>query len=426
MEEIAWVKQLRQASWRDVPFQVDTVDITAGENTVLREYPFQDLPTVFSMGPAAEEIKFSAYVIGDDYLDKLEALRAVLKGDGILVHPTQASIRCYQHGKYTIKEAPTKEGGIARLDLTFIRGEERRYPVGKVNSAEQLAANSAATKQSVTEKFVTSFNTSGSPGWSLDNLRTGMRGAFETVWSSVSAVQKEMDYVDNLVVQFITSPTNELFGLKDTIGNMVSSIMKTPENIATSDASYMFGSLRSLWSDKPSSSVASSYQSSGISTSAASGTRLTAALQSASSPYRTETRQKEADAFQSLTDLFEGMATISAAEAVAQIELDNYDQALALRQDFNAQFGKMLRRGVADHELLMRLHTAVLADLQQRSQDLARITTYTPQTWQPVLYISYRLFGTVQWADEIMAMNPHIRNPLLVPPGKPLRIVKRD
>ena len=47
--DIAWLKQLRRASWRNVPFQVDTVDISAGQNTVLREYPFQDLPTVFSM-----------------------------------------------------------------------------------------------------------------------------------------------------------------------------------------------------------------------------------------------------------------------------------------------------------------------------------------------------------------------------------------
>jgi prophage DNA circulation protein len=54
------------------------------------------------------------------------------------------------------------------------------------------------------------------------------------------------------------------------------------------------------------------------------------------------------------------------------------------------------------------------------------LTTYTPESWQPVWYVSYRLFGTIAWADEIMAMNPHIRHPLLVPPGKALRIVRHE
>lgn len=426
MEEIAWLNQLRTANWRGVDFEVDTVDMTAGQNTVLREYPFQDLPTVFSMGASAEEIKFSAYVIGDNYLDKLDALREVMSGDGILIHPTQGSIRAYQHGKYTVKEAPTKEGGVARLELTFVRAEERRYPTAKVNSAEKLADTSAVAKQSIADRFTSLFDTSSAPGWSLDNLRTGMRDAFETVWSTVSSIQSESSKFDNMVKQYITYPTNELFALKDIIGGMVGDIMRIPQNLSSSDALYQFGMLRSLWSSSPSSNVASSYQSSGVVTSISAGIELTTALEPIASPYPTVTRQKEVAAFKCLSDLFEGMATVAAAEAIAQVDLSNYDQALALRQDFNQQFGKMLRRGVGDHDAMVALHSAVLADLQTRSEDLARITTYTPETWQPVLYISYRLFGTVRWANEIMAMNPHIRNPLLVPPGTPLRIIKRD
>ena len=57
---MAWFDQLTTASFRGVAFQVDTIDVTAGDNTVVREYPFQDLPTVFRMGEGVEEIKFSA------------------------------------------------------------------------------------------------------------------------------------------------------------------------------------------------------------------------------------------------------------------------------------------------------------------------------------------------------------------------------
>ena len=72
---------------------------------------------------------------------------------------------------------------------------------------------------------------------------------------------------------------------------------------------------------------------------------------------------------------------------------------------------------------MIGLQTAALRDLQQRSRDLVRLTTYTPQAWVPVWQLSFELYGTASYADEILEMNPHIRNPLLVPPGRALRIV---
>ncbi|WP_211452625.1 DNA circularization protein [Collimonas antrihumi] len=424
--DIEWLKQLRQASWRGVPFQVDTVDTTAGQNTVLRDYPFQDLPTVFSMGATAEEFKFSAYVIGDDYLQQLDALREVLQGDGILIHPTQGSIRCYYHGKYTVKEAPASEGGIARLELNFVRGEERRYPTGTQNTTEALEEANAEAKKSVIDTFTDQFKIDGLPGWSLDNLRNGLRGALDAAWSVISTVNSGVNYYDNLVQQFIISPSNELLGISGVLGNTVGSIMRVPQNLPTSQATAIFGQMRNLWPISSSQSVANAYKTSGVPPVTDANVQLARALTPPYTPYATEARQREAELFTRLAVLFEGLATVAAAEAVAQIELDNIDQAAALRQDFNQQLSRLLRLSVADHGVLMRLHTAVLADLQERSKGLARITNYTPQSWQPALYISYRLFGTVQWMDEILRMNPHIRHPLLVPPNTPLRVIKHN
>ncbi len=424
--DIGWLQQLRQASWRGVPFQVDTVDTTAGQNTVLRDYPFQDLPTVFSMGAAAEEFKFSAYLIGNDYLEQLEALREVLKGDGILIHPTQGSIRCYYHGKYTVKEAPASEGGIARLELNFVRGEERRYPTGTQNTTEALEDANADAKKSIVDTFTDNFKIDGLAGWSLENLRNGLRDSLDAVWSVISTVNSGVNYYDNLVQQFIISPGNELLGITGVLGNTVGSIMRVPQNLPTTQAITVFGQMRNLWPTSSSQSVATVYKTSGVPPTTDANMRLAKALTPTYTPYVTEARQREAALFASLAVLFEGLATVATAEAVAQIELDNIDQAAAFRQDFNQQLSRLLRLGAADHRVLARLHTAVLADLQERSKGLARMTTYTPQSWQPALYISYRLFGTVQWMDEILQMNPHIRHPLLVPPNTPLRIIKHN
>lgn len=206
----SWLDQLRTASWRDVSFQVDTIEMTDGDNTVMREYPFQDLPTVFRMGAGANEIKFSAYVVGDDYLDQLNRLRQVLTGDGVLVHPTQGSIRCWCNGKYTVKEAPASEGGCARLELSFIRAEPRRYPVGVTNTADQVADAADGAEQSLLDSLAANLDLSKLTGWAHDNVLSRIRAGMDTLWDGISFVNRIYDTYNSLVRQYITFPLNEL------------------------------------------------------------------------------------------------------------------------------------------------------------------------------------------------------------------------
>jgi prophage DNA circulation protein len=124
-------------------------------------------------------------------------------------------------------------------------------------------------------------------------------------------------------------------------------------------------------------------------------------------------------------------------QAACAVDLDGYDQALALRQAVNDQCTRLLTDASTQaapaamtatswHGAVQALHSAALADLQARSRNLVSLASYTPQAWEPAIYISYKLFGTADYADEIMAMNPQVRHPLLCPPGQPLRIVRHD
>ena len=135
--------------------------------------------------------------------------------------------------------------------------------------------------------------------------------------------------------------------------------------------------------------------------------------------------------------LFETLATSGYVQAVAGVDLAGYDEALSLRRAINDQCTRLLLEASSAtppggltatswHTAMLAMHSAALGDLQARSQGLVRLTTYTPQGWEPVWLISYKLFGTADYADEILAMNPHIRHPLLVPPGRALRIARHD
>lgn len=444
---MAWFDQLKPASFRNVPFQVDTIDVTAGDNTVLREYPFQDLPTVFRMGEGVEEIKFSAYVIGDDYMEQREALRAVLTGEGVLVHPTAGAIRVYVAGKFTIKENPTADGGMARFDLTFVRAEARRYPVGVANTQAQATEAAKAAVAAAKDQFAVNFNLLKAPGFAVSAALKNLTGALDGVWGQLKSVQAGLgDYSNGLIsgYQELRAGLNELVNTPRALADAIANLFTLPSEISAAlgrdfrgafawafdlDKKLVRNDFESLVIPAPASSGHAGVGDAGL---VIYGTGNAAAL-GLDSPARVQAAQLTA----ALDQLIETLATSGYVQASAAVELEGYDQALDLRRAVNDQCTRLLMEASTEsasagitatswHGALQALHTAALADLQARSRDLVSLSSYTPQGWEPVWLISYKLFGTADYADEIMAMNPQIRHPLLAAPGKPLRIVRHD
>lgn len=433
---MTWLDQLQPASFRGVPFQVDTIGHSAGDNVVMREYPFQDLPTVFRMGGAAEEIKLSAYVIGDDYTEQRDALRQVLTGQGVLVHPTAGSLRVFVAGKYTIKEAPTAEGGMARFDLTFIRAESRRYPAGVVNAAATVQTAAAAAKASAVDAFEAEWTLADQPGWVSDRAVGRLRDAISAAWAPLAkATQGLGDFTDDAVGAFqsLRDGFDNLVGTPSGLAGSIGALFNLPSDLGNSAArefQQAFGwvfNLSSRLVQRDFEVVSMPAVGAGL-VMYGTGNADVLGVDSA-------TRAQLARMTAVSDQLVETLATAAWAQATTAVELAGYDEALAMRSTVHAQLVRLMQRASSTaassnlpassfHDALMALHTAVLADLQARSRDLVRLTTFMPEAWMPVWAISYRLFGTAEYADEILAMNPHITHPLLVPPGRTLRVAR--
>lgn len=435
---MTWLDQLQPASFRNVPFQVDTIEVTAGDNTVLREYPFQDLPTVFRMGEGVEEIKFSAYVIGDDYLEQREQLREVLTGEGVLVHPTAGSIRVYVVGKYSIKENPTAEGGMARFDLSFVRAEARRYPVGVANTESQAVEAAAGVKESAADQFAETFDILKAPGWVADRAMANLTASLDGVWGQVKGVTAGLsDFTNGAIANYQTLRSNldDLVRtprlLADAIGNLFS--------LPTELSAAMVRDFQSAFSwafDMDKKIVQTDFEVS-VMPAVGAGLVMFGAGNAEALGLDSAARQQLTQLKAATDQLFESMATAGFVEAVAAVEMEGYDEAIKLRQTINDQCTRLLLEASAQrapagltasswYGAMQALHTAALADLQARSRNLTRLTIYTPQAWESVWLISYKIFGTAAYADEILVMNPHIEHPLLAPPGKPLRLVRHD
>lgn len=435
---MSWLDQLRPASFRGVPFQVDTIEHTAGDNVVLREYPFQDLPTVFRMGEAAEEIKFSAYVIGADYDEQREALRRVLTGDGVLIHPTAGSMRVFVNGRFTIKEAPTAEGGMARFDLTFVRAEPRRYPQGAANTQAEATAKAAAAKKAAKDAFAAQWKVTNKPGWVADRAVARLKGSVASTWGKLAGATKSLGDFTNKIVgnyQALRSGLDDLVRTPRLLADQIGTLFELPGDLSQA-AARDFQSAFSWVFELDKRLSKTDFE---VSVMPAVGAGLvmfgTGNADEIATPSAARTQLNGLTA--SSDQLIESLAIAAYVEATAVVELANYDEAMAMRSAVNDQITRLMLDasaapaseelpGSSWHDGMLGLQTAALRDLQARSRDLVRLTSYTPQSWQPVWYISYQLFGTAAYADEILEMNPHIRNPLLVPPGRPLRIVRHD
>ena len=433
---MSWLDTLSPASFRGVPFQVSTIDVQAGDNVVLREYPFQDLPTVFRMGDGVEEIKFSAYVIGDDYDQKRDALRAVLTGDGVLVHPTAGSMRVFVAGKYTIKEAPTAEGGMARFDLTFVRAETRRYPTAAANTGQQATQAAATAQAAAVDDFAAAWSLAGKPGWVADQAVQRIKDSVASTWSKISTVTAgATDFTNSAIANYqaLAGGLDSLVSAPRQLGVAIVNLFNLPAELTDATArefqsafAWVF-TLPSQLDRKPFETISMPAVGAGL-VMYGTGNASAAPMGSAG--------QVQAAALAAASDrLIVSAAAAGYVQATAAVDLANYDEAMAMRSAIGDQLTAMLMQASTSGPAAtlpasswqvstQALYTAAMTDLQSRSRDLVRLTTYTPQSWQPAIYISYRLFGTADYADEIVAMNPHIQHPLLVPPGIALRILK--
>lgn len=445
-----WLEQLQPASWRGVGFHVDSIEITAGDTLLVREYPFQDLPKVLRMALGREDIKFSAYVIGDDYHLQREALREMLHDvpdeGGVLIHPTYGALRCHLADRYQISEQPTEEGGIARFELTFVRTQPRIYPYAQTSTTAQVQAASEQLDAATQEDFAAQFNLDNLPPWARE-LATGRLGAaagrLGQLCTPVLRFGQDLEAATAAAAS-LTTDLAQLVRAPRQLASAIAQLLADPidwfvANDSTGAAMAWLSALSPLF-DLGSSMAQPSLTVQSFAPQSAGNTTGKCIYSVGSAAPASPVQAQLDNALWQIDNLVESLAFSQAARAAAQLELQSLEAALALRTQLNAAAKRMLGRASAQapsstmpaagsaalpwFDALRRLHTAVLADLAERSEDLQRLTQYTPETVQTIWYISYRLYGTAQYADEILAMNPHIQHPLLVPAGMPLRVVR--
>jgi prophage DNA circulation protein len=149
---------IRQASFRGVPFGVLDASDGRGRKLVVHEYPLRDLVYVEDMGRAKRTIKLTAFVVGADWAAKRDALVAALEepGPGTLIHPWLGSF-------YASLAAPaeiTPSAGslkYASFTLQFVEADEPAYPGITLNWPALSAARGLLARAAACASLVAAF-----------------------------------------------------------------------------------------------------------------------------------------------------------------------------------------------------------------------------------------------------------------------------
>lgn len=218
-----WRDRKQGASFRGVPFWLDTDSVNVGRRTQLHEFPQRDQPFVEDLGRRTREYKFTGFVVGDDCLSQRDRLLTALDtpGPGELVHPWFGRLTVTA-GDCEVSHA-RNEMGVVRFSMVFIDGM-LAFPVQSPNTRRLLAAQAPSLLGSIKDRF----NAAMAP---VDLAR-----------QRASAVRSAVSGALGFALKFLQPAST----LGTDINGLVSSLMNGPGSFADSLLSGISGLARSF------------------------------------------------------------------------------------------------------------------------------------------------------------------------------------
>jgi prophage DNA circulation protein len=432
-----YANQLRPASFRGVPFQVNGTDFGAGRRVQVHEYPQRDMPWVEDLGRATREISFDGFLIGANYIDQANQLLAALEtsGPGALVHPWLGAMQVCLSAPARVRFDSGL--GMATISMSFVEAGELSFPAptSSTQVVSRLTADGLASaaitdfSNTFTVNGFQSFVSSAAQGHLASML--GFLGAGQlaqvlgTATTVANLVTQAASFVNN--PQMLGQTLLSAFGLSGAAGAVAawSNVVKLITSAA--GASAMSGTVAaSALTPTPSRSqinanTAALYglgrqlllaQAVGISSLVGTDQdNLQAGIAAL-------TQQDQGTSGQSVVlttgVIVQTIAGITQPQSVAQQVTQ--DMMLAVRDALLAALdAESLRCGDACYDALQEAYASVYADLTGRAQSAARLTTWTPPETMPMLAVAYELYADATRDAEIIFRNG-IRNPGMTPP----------
>jgi prophage DNA circulation protein len=142
-----WRKTLLPASFRGVPFFVESEDLSGGRRLALHDYAGGEVTLVEDLGKASKTHDATAYLTSDTADIKALALQAAcdLPGPGMLVMPIDGGRLAHAQGFRRTRERD--KAGFIAFDVTFIPAGT--LPIAGLSVGDVSAAVAAGVSSAV-------------------------------------------------------------------------------------------------------------------------------------------------------------------------------------------------------------------------------------------------------------------------------------
>lgn len=387
---MTWRDELRPASFRGVAFEVEADSGTFGRRTQVHEYPQRDKPWTEDLGRATRSFEITAFLIGDDYLQRRDALLAALEeeGAGTLVHPWYGELTVNVKDPARVSHSRLN-GGMCEVALSFVEAGELEFPAAASSLGAQSLEAADDLGATVADDFAATFTLDDLPSFVQDgffedlDLFAGLLDAASTGWQWLNALVPDwlgdaLAFAQGVVGMFDrTVLPDTVYGAARLNRNAVVSLTA----LSRQYAGYVV--------------------------------QPTATAPAA--------RQREANRA-ALAALFEHATLIQAAGMSAAMPMPVYDDAVLVRDSLAAALDEASFS--ASDEVYVRLQTLrarVHADITARLSQAARLLAYTPREPMPGLVLAYDLYEDVGREQELLDRNA-IRHPGFLP-AEPLKVL---
>ncbi len=213
-----FMKALKPASFRGVPFGVTDSKRAFGRRVAIHEYPFRDVQWAEDLGRKGRRLGFRGFLVADSLkygggavLDQEQALiKAVeTKGPGKLVHPTlgDLNVTCLDCSISDSVEAI----GVLAVDFEFYEAGERVFPTLGTGAGANVKPAADATDVAASSDLgaaITAAQTAITIPGVIGQVQGAVGAAAGVVTAAVSTVQAYAGQISSLV-----GDATNLFGL---------------------------------------------------------------------------------------------------------------------------------------------------------------------------------------------------------------------
>jgi prophage DNA circulation protein len=369
------------ASFRGVPFFVDSSERGGGRRAIVHEFPFREDPFVEDLGRRARTFRIDGYVIGDDYVTQRDTLLSALEdetGAGELVHPYHG-VRRAVCLNYAVREERAA-GRFAAFSLEFAEAPTQTpVPVEVVDLADQVDDSADDAVEAADAELVEQYDSDDLPAFALESAATALTNA-------AAALEEHLAPLVSA-----TQELAELTGQIQLLTAQASALVRTPSSLLTEFRSAITGLVETML-DAPGDVMEALFEA------------YDADLGPLVDPI-TATRERELANQTALFAAIRRVIAIEAARLAPLVEYESIEAATAARDRVAELLDE--QAGEADdaaYPALVDLRSKVLRAVPG-GQAFGSVVTVTRKVPIPSILLAYQLYGSTDRELDIIARN---------------------